>query len=444
LTGCGLIELMEMTGNWGARDDLTIPERGDGIPDLLQEAMWGIEVFKRLQDPSDGGIPGGIEQAGYDTFGGASWTQGPTIYAYAPDVWSSWEYAAAAAKVAFHLEAYDALLAAEWLASAADAFAYAEANWVSELQSSPAPRDVISRNIAALEMYRATEDTAYHAVFEATSVYADGNLNNIAFNEHQTEAAFLYARMGDLVLNTTINTTGTSDLVNSAAYLMSQGSVSGFGSVLDPYDPYGWQNTAPQPNYSKDTFARLHYLTGDAIYLDAMLGEVQYGLGANPLNMVYMTGLTGVRGPDNILNLDADTLGYGSFPGITIYGEYDPASYALSDPLQWYHEDIAADIWPYFGDAPVGESYQGYTGYVPVTEYTVQQGMLDMTVVTGYLAAQAGDVFENGTSGPDSLNGTSDDDAINGFGGDDTINGGGGADTLLGGDGADQIDGGTG
>ncbi len=450
-----LMELAEMTGDWGKADDLNIPERGDGIPDILQEAMWGIEVFKRLQT-DDGGIPGGIEQESYDGFGGSSWAEGPVIYAYAPDVWSSWEYAAAASKLAHNLAPYDADLAQEWLDTAIDAMAYAEANWQAELGDSPHPRDINARNIAALEMYRATGNTDYHDVFVETSSYADGTLDAVTWQTHQYEAAFLYAQMGDMALNDTIKDTGLADMQGEIDLLIDIGSRSGFGSLYNPYAPYGWGNTATQPNLTQDVFVRMHHLTGDPDLLKAIQGDVQYTLGANPLNMVYMTGLGDMRGPEEILNIDAETLGYTPPPGITVYGDFHIHDYGWG----FYHDIMYADQWPNVWQAPVSESWQGFSVYVPVTEYTVQQGITDMTYVTGYLAALGTDsapvvdgIVGVGTDEGDTLTGSKRNDMIDGAGGDDAIQGragddqlfgGAGGDMVIGGGGADTLGGGTG
>lgn len=36
--------------------DLTIPESGDAVPDLLDETMWNLEWMLTMQDPNDGGV----------------------------------------------------------------------------------------------------------------------------------------------------------------------------------------------------------------------------------------------------------------------------------------------------------------------------------------------------------------------------------------------------
>ena len=456
-----LMELYEMDPEWAAAQTLDIPEADNGIPDILDEAMWGLEVFKRMQH-EDGGVPGGIETSGAASFGEGSWGETQTLYAYAPDVWSSWEYAASAAKLATLLRPYDEALADEWLASAVAAWEWAEAR-VPEGEDYDATLNT-SRNIAALEIYRATGDEAAYAVFLETFVYGTGE--PVEWFEHQYEAAYVHAAMDPALVDPALQAAGQQALQDYADFLLTEGSGSAFGYLTDPYAPYGWGNTGQQPNYSADILVRLHDLTGDPALLDAIQQDVQYTLGANPLNMVYVTGIEDVRGPEIILNADADTLGQDPPPGITLYGDYNVFDYGYD----FYHDMMEDDVWPYYDQVPVSESFNGFFVYVPSTEYTVQQGISDMAYVTGYLASldDAGGAVPDvplrlrGTGGDDGLDGggaddlliafagndvlrgDGGDDLIAGMAGNDTLFGGAGADVLLAGTGADVLEGGAG
>jgi hypothetical protein len=39
--------------------ELNIPESGNGIPDIVDEAKWGVDFYKRIQRP-DGGVSVGF------------------------------------------------------------------------------------------------------------------------------------------------------------------------------------------------------------------------------------------------------------------------------------------------------------------------------------------------------------------------------------------------
>lgn len=438
-----LVELHELQTTWSLGIDAPIPEAGNGIPDLIDEAIWGAEVFKRLQH-SDGAVPGGVESTSYGSFADTSFNDTRPFYAYGPDVWSSWKYAAAAAQIARALDPYDTTLAAEWLQSAIDAMTWAEANIppASEYDNGRYPE---ARNLAAAELYKTTGTESYNTLYQATTVYGTGQ--PIEWFEQQWEAAFTYATTSHSGVDTTLQAAGIQALTDRANQMMDEnyGSRPGFGYMADPYAPYAWE-TAQMPSFSADFLLRVHALTGNQTYLDRVVPDVDYALGANPLNMVYMTGIDGVRSPEVILNADADGLGKSPPPGITIYGDVDIHAFGWAE----YYSKMYDDAWPNFYDAPVSESYQGYSIFVPSTEYTVMQGIESMTFVTGYLAAEVGAAASssgslyNGTTGDDNVDLGAGDDTAFGFGGNDTIDGGPDNDSISGGFGADVLLGNTG
>ena len=55
-----LLELAEMFPGYFAKVRLNIPESGNGLPDAVNEALWNLDCYRRMQTP-DGGIRGGIE-----------------------------------------------------------------------------------------------------------------------------------------------------------------------------------------------------------------------------------------------------------------------------------------------------------------------------------------------------------------------------------------------
>ena len=86
------LELAEQRPDFAQFMELAIPERGDAIPDLIDEALWNVDFYMRLQKP-DGGVPGGIESADHPIFGEPSWFESQDVFVYAPDAWTSFEYA---------------------------------------------------------------------------------------------------------------------------------------------------------------------------------------------------------------------------------------------------------------------------------------------------------------------------------------------------------------
>jgi endoglucanase len=429
-----LIELVELEPDFAERAEGRIPESGDGIPDLLDEALWNLDLFRRLQK-EDGGVPGGIESETNPLYGEGSWADSLELFAYAPEVWSTWEYASGAAKIANILKVYDSAAVQGWTDSAIAAMEWAEARVPSGADYDSTLNN--ARNLAAVELFNLTGDEQWHDVFKDTTAYGGPDLSDVTFDKQQFEAGFVYLRMDPSQTDAGIAALALEDLTREGDLLLNLGQASGFDYTVNPYAPYGWGNTAAQPNYSADAFMRLHALTGDQQHLDKLQEDVQYVLGANPLNMSYMTGIDGVRSPEEILNNDADVLGNPPPPGVTLYGDYNIFDYGYN----FYHDIMANDVWPNYDDAPVSESFNGFTVFVPSAEYTVQQGITDMTAVTGYLAAQQADAGPiTGTANNDILRGTNGNDTIEGRAGNDALIGGAGADTLRGDRGSDRAE----
>ena len=52
-------------------NELNIPESGNGIPDIIDEAAWTVDFMKRLQSPS-GAVRGGLETTNHPREGESS------------------------------------------------------------------------------------------------------------------------------------------------------------------------------------------------------------------------------------------------------------------------------------------------------------------------------------------------------------------------------------
>ena len=51
-----LLAAFEHFPRWFERLDVNIPESGNGVPDIVDEAMWNLEWMLSMQDPADGGV----------------------------------------------------------------------------------------------------------------------------------------------------------------------------------------------------------------------------------------------------------------------------------------------------------------------------------------------------------------------------------------------------
>jgi len=366
-----LLELVELNATYFAAADLNLPESDNHLPDVIDEALWGLDVFRRLQR-ADGAVSGGVEGSGSPDFGEGSWHEDDPWFTYAPDPWSSYEYASAAAKAAYVLQTYDPTLAAVYRDSALRAMVWAEANPLAVGQDQLTD----SRNLAAAELYRLTGDSQWHDVFLESSLYTAPRSN---INDHQYDAAFVYLttnrdRNGDVMDQ------AYSDLQRNANLLVSESSRFAFGELTDRWTPIGWGGGGITPARGIN-LARFHYLSGDQVYRDRLLEGSLFGLGSNPDNLTFMTGL-GHQSPNDPLIEDVRALGSTPPPGIGVYGQYDLSRYGYFFGIGLHPSDITAQ-----GSLPVNESYQDFFYDIPLTEFTIQQSVTPNAYVWGYLAA---------------------------------------------------------
>lgn len=142
-----------------------IPESGNGIPDIVDEALWAVKAWENLQvsdpaDPEYGGMRYGTEQSAYPTYGLVSAASDPGLY-------GTWDVTndvtAHAAGFFAHasrlIRTYDAAHADALLKRSQLAWAYLQKN--ADLTQLKA-----STMYAALQLYLATGDSAFHDIFK--------------------------------------------------------------------------------------------------------------------------------------------------------------------------------------------------------------------------------------------------------------------------------------
>lgn len=372
-----LLELAHYAPVFARKTVLSIPESENSLPDIIDEALWGLDVFVRLQAPH-GGVPGGIESAGHPPFGRPSWFENQELFAYAPDPWASLEFAATAARAAFILGAYEPNLAKSYQSRALSAFDWAKAQLNGNLLRIPEIR--YSFNLAAIELYRLTREVAYHTYFLESTSYDGGP---IAWNEHQFEATLVYHSAAGMMLETKpdILFSARKDLIDRASFLTKKGKRGGFGQVINPNTPYGYGYTSVVPADAASTLVKAHILSGDERFFAAIIGDSQFGLGANPDNLVYTTGL-GERSVQTALH--ADGLAIGQIPdGLTLFGQWNRKKRGN----HWGLEAVDEVSYPEMSRAPVHETFHAYIKSPVLSEFSINATLGPVAYVWGYLAA---------------------------------------------------------
>jgi len=376
-----LLDLAEIFPDYFSRVSLNIPESNDTLPDIVNEARWGVDFFRRLQTTA-GGIRGGIESSGHPRFGEVSWQTTQTVMAYAPDLWSTYLYAGAAARLAHWFRKSDQALAQEYQNSALGAMKWAENDFKSGGKRTLPHQVHDARNLAAAELFRLTGEGRWHEVFLSTTVFAIRAEPLYRHEKYdQGEAAWVYCRIKKPEADKQLQQRCRDAILQAASQRIVAQEKTGFKWSKDPWRPArAGALTTPDALY----LIHAHILTGKEIFLKAILLAAQTGAGANPLNLCYTTGV-GHKSPRHALHVDSRFTGQLPPPGLTVLGPVD-VEWSRADAPD--HQTAGKFCYPAVKTWPVMESYWDVFWYPLMSEFTIHQTIAPNAFVWGYLAAR--------------------------------------------------------
>ena len=376
------VDLVELFPERYAAMNLNIPESGDKVPDLLDEGLWDLDLYQRMQMP-DGGIRGGIEAGGDPPDRATSWTDPQAVWVYAPDTRSSYVFAAAAAQASHVLTSVDRTRADGYLSSAVRAFDWASAH--GDAVPEDARTEVaLQRLIAVAALFRATGEAKYQDLFVAEGPFAAGPVDLLACNERALcDAAWIFARADDRPgRRADVLANVLESFKRNADQLVALQETTAFGWTLEhPVVPLIW---GLGPGLPKTLgLLRAWVLLHDERYRAAALGAVGFSMGANPLDTVMMTGFGSnpVRHP---LLVDATTGGLPVWAGIPIYGWHQ-----LGGGDNWVTRYFLgpAGTTPPVGEVPYLWSWFDLPNVAMFNEFTVHQSHAVALFEFGVLAA---------------------------------------------------------
>ncbi len=382
-----LIDLVELFPDTTGALELNIPESGDEVPDLLDEARWTLDLFNRLQD-ADGAIRGGIEAESYSLDGSTSWTETLDVFAYAPDAWSTSIYAAVAADMSHVLAPYDPAAAGEYLNSALRAMSWSEAN----LGTVPAgDQDLdVQRAIAAVSLYRATGDEQWHDLFLELTPLVDDLDPEPCVLSSSCESNWRYATLPAELGRDDVRANARSSIIRVADQLLFVGETTAFGWALEaPEITLIWSNGPSIPH--SVGLMRAFLLSGDPKYRDQTVRNASFALGGNPAGITYITGV-GTENPRQPLLVDQRRSGLEIWPGTPIYGIF--ASHRLPE---WYLNFFLrpAGATPDPGGWPTLQNFIDQGVFAGHSEFTVQQSHAEAIWTFGALAGTVGFTSED-------------------------------------------------
>jgi endoglucanase len=385
-----LVDLYEMFPRQIGQVKLALPpaEAGNAIPDILDEVLWNLDMYRRMQ-AADGGVGAGIESTAHPRPGEGSWQESLLLSAFAPDPLASFIYAASAAKLARNLAGVDKKLSETYAASARKAWDWARAHADEALASldnklRPGKADDLRqrRNLAAFELWRLTGEAAFHEDFLTTTLLREGGELM-----KQYKAVISYARLPDGAGDAKLRDAARKWIIMMAdtALQFAEGNAFGVTTSIPQLPPIGFIGYLSTPEMIGAILPHAWLLTGEKKYLAGAVRACQFSAGANPDNQALTTGL----GPDPVrypLHIDSWVTGQPAPAGITVY--------AISDPAENYPFDAWAYTWflqkmvPPSRTWPTHESYWDIYLIPSSNEFTIHQTIIPTAYYWGFLAAR--------------------------------------------------------
>ena len=377
------LELVEMHPDFFKNLCLNIPESGNDLPDVVDEALFGLDIYRRMQMP-DGGIRGGVESSEHPNEGSTSWQESLTALAYAPDHWSSYLYAGVAARAAYVLNMLGKNEVAKvWEESAVKAMEWAEVEY-ERWMASPDYEKVRDRakkaipderNLAAVEVYRLTKNKHWHEVY----------LSTLNLESNRSEASFIYARLDPSYVNKKTQKKVVDALLAKADNILNVAAKGAYGiTTSNPGRPLGgFPSTFTIP--AEPTLVRAHALSKDPKYLKAILRSTLFTAGANPMNLCLTTGL-GENHVMNVLHEDSKHTGQIAPIGISVFGPSELSANAR--PGSEVEQRLRPGTTPAITEWPTVESYFDVFWFISQNEYVIDRPLGQTAYVWGYLAAR--------------------------------------------------------
>lgn len=383
-----LIQTFNINPRFFESTKLNLRENTDDIPDILNEALWGLSLWVNLQE-ADGGVPAGYE---FDSHPGntKSWEE-TEAFIYAPDFHTSHRFAVTASSLSLALKPYDRKKARDLAERAKKAFDWAEARYAKERhkihQNNWHGRNLSAdfRQIAAVAMFRLTREKRYHDIFM-----------NVGTRDKNIEALAIYAGLDSKKydVNRRHQKWARNRILELANQVVANVEDNGFDTISVPGKAQFWGiNSFTTAGENMKVLAFADGLSEDPKYRTALAASMAFGLGMNPDNMSHTTG-TARRGlaydePDDLLHTDSIHTDQ-QVDGVTIYGffarNHGNWSHIHNGTGNLFYDDSKGK-----NAVPHMQMFNDYHFLVPIMEYTIHQTIDTQIHAWGLLAARAQD-----------------------------------------------------
>ncbi|MCX8057259.1 MAG: glycoside hydrolase family 9 protein [Ignavibacteria bacterium] len=294
-----LLMAYELFPSYFNSDSLNIPESGNGIPDILDEAKYEVQWFLTMQ-ASDGAVYHKLTKEQFEAFVMPSQDSGMR-YIYQKSSTATGNFIAVLARFYRLYKIYDSVFANQCLSAALNGW-----NWLSNQPSIVPPggfknptgtqtgeygdfSDSDERLWAAAELFDATGQQQFKDYFEFN--YNLGGLINSTMNWQnvRTLAHLTYLFSKQPGKNNSVISQILNSLISYSNGLLNRRSVNGFGVTINPGEYYWGSNSQILNNgiLLVLTYAK----TNDNKYLSGAIEQFNYILGSNAHNLSFVTGV---------------------------------------------------------------------------------------------------------------------------------------------------------
>ncbi len=363
-------------------DSIGIPESGNGIPDVLDEARYEIEWLLKMQD-SSGGVH---HKVTCESFPGYVMPEEETEELIVTPV-STPATADFCGVMALSYEVYkdiDSEFAEKCLTAAEKADNFLNENPYLIFKN---PSDIVTgeygdssdrdeRYWAKAQMWRSTGDEKYLKRLESMNVCT--GLDSANFGDYGNIAI---VTMSGIDKNSEVYIRAKNSLLSNADSLVKNADNSPFGLTVTQFYKSGWGSNMTAANHGV-LLGNAYLLTGDEKYLNAASSNLNYLMGCNPLGICYFTGY-GTVSPEHPHHR----------PSIA---QNKPMSGMLVGGVHPYLEDSAAKA--YCSGQPTGKCYVDNQESFSTNEVTIYWNS-PLTYLFTFINSQesiAGDINADG------------------------------------------------
>jgi hypothetical protein len=372
---------------------LHLPESGNGIPDLLDEALHSLRAWEDLQN-GDGSIRAGVESSHHPRgYYFADEDQLP-YWTYDPEPWHTAYVAGLFAQAAHLVKPYDAERSSALLGRATRAYDWARGRG--------APSEFLL--CAASELARATGQGSHEAAVASfwsglggtarafgrlrgwADIYPGSFTGNTPLLLDYFMGALSEGKAGAAFGSTAVTSVRERARTTALRFLDSEHAMRNGRPRATPPD---WGRSVTTGVHADGVYQSLTLsaATGGLPQdeFDALSLAADYVLGGNPNGMVYLTGLGSIS-PQEPLHTDSLVFikrkGMPPMPGIPVYGP------VVSLPSAAWYAPLNAAFHPPFGQQPLALRHVDSRTSVNTSEFSVWESQAPLAALFASLAPE--------------------------------------------------------